>query len=502
MNDLLDDRLRTMMRSATADAPEAPSVDDLQAIAVVGAEPRQRSLRPIAAAAAVMAVAAAGALVWWPNGDGGPQPADIPDSTEAGVVPGSYLDAYYLPTDLPDGWQIAEMGRSPGFSTESSVNAVVFERRDGSDRALVTLSPSPTSSELPAGTEPVDGAAEGSALASEPASASTAAPEQGEDANDAPAGLSPATAQWIDDGQWLTWSLVDWTVLLATRSSDEASARALALDLLPQVTTSGPSFDVKDASEWVEVREYLLTQDEWAGSSTVVLAHDDGRMLAVTATRPTGIDPLELASPLPEPGLFRYRTSPGDVGLVRRDGDLQLDLYRVDGSVTPDETQRTIAIGMRRVTEAEWLSARPDPNELVAGATVVGTFELLDHTVTAHREGGISGVCVERADGVSGCSLLPGVRLDGELPPAAPTQGIPLSDGSWVAVGSIANGLEPCDEPLLQGARAAVVPNGDVQTMLVVPADLDAAFACPLAGVGEGNVAPNEMFIANPPPAD
>ncbi|CAB4582211.1 MAG: hypothetical protein F2534_16360 [Actinobacteria bacterium] len=502
MNDLLDDRLRTMMRTATADAPEAPTVDDLQTITVVGAEPRQRSMRPIAAAAAVMAVAAAGALVWWPSGDGGPQPADTPDSTEAGVVPGSYLDAYYLPTDLPDGWQIVEMRRSPGFRTESSVNAVVFERRDRSDRALVTLSPTPTGSELPASTEPVDGAPEGSALASGSAPATTEAPEQGKDAQETIAGLSPATAQWIDDAQSLVWSLGDWAVLLATRSSDEASARALALDLLPQVTASGPSFDVKDASEWVEVREYLLTQDEWAGSNTVVLAHDDGRMLTVAASRPTGIDPLELASPLPEPGLFRYRTSPDDVGLVRRDGDLLLDFYGVNGPVATDETQRAIAIGMRRVTEAEWLEARPDLNEVVAAATVVGTFELLDHTVTAHREGGISGVCVERADGVSGCALLLGVEPDGELPAAAPTQGIPLSDGTWVAVGSIANGLEPCEEPLLQGARASVVPNGDVQTMLVVPADLDASFACPLVGVGEGEVAPNEVFIANPPPAD
>lgn len=35
-----------------------------------------------------------------------------------------------------------------------------------------------------------------------------------------------------------------------------------------------------------------------------------------------------------------------------------------------------------------------------------------------------------------------------------------------------------------------------------VIADLDVSFACPLIGVDEGSVAPNETFIANPPFTD
>jgi hypothetical protein len=117
VNDLLDDRLRTMMRTATADAPEAPSVDDLQAITVVAAEPaidRRRSVLAVAAAAVVV-LGAVGALVFSPNGDAGPDPADEPDTT--GVVePGAYLDAYFLPNQLPQGWRIIELDRFPGGS--------------------------------------------------------------------------------------------------------------------------------------------------------------------------------------------------------------------------------------------------------------------------------------------------------------------------------------------------------------------------------------------------
>ncbi len=479
MNDLLDDRLRTMMRTATADAPEAPSVDDLQAITVVGAEPRQRSLRPIAAAAAVMAVAAAGALVWWPNGDGGPQPADTPDSTEAGIVPGSYLDAYYLPIDLPDGWQIVQMGRHPNGPVGYIGDSAVFATRDGSGRAALYLTGA-DSGEVPASTEAGLDPAAGSDPASEPVptSASDALWEQRD------RGL-----RWIQDGS---------SVVLTPADGQEATARSLAAELIAVRDGDRVRFRVDEDAAWVQTAEYVLDgQTIVTGGANWLQLTDDTGTVHVGIERPIGVGLSDAAAPIP--GVEDvFTTATIDRMVVRAVGEIEITAFSPSGSASLDELV-SVLTSLVPVTEEEWLAAVPDPNELVAGATVVGTFELLDHTVTAHREGGISGVCVERADGVSGCAFRIGVEPDGELPPAAPTEGIRLSDGSWVAVGSIANGLEPCDEPLLQGARAAVVPNGDVQTMLVVPADLDASFACPLAGVGEGDVASNEMFIANPP---
>ncbi|CAB4591947.1 MAG: hypothetical protein F2534_19605 [Actinobacteria bacterium] len=482
MNDLLDDRLRTMMRTATADAPEAPTVDDLQVITVVSAEPRRRSLRPIAAAAAVMAVAAAGALVWWPSGNGGPQPADTPDSTEAGVVPGSYLDAYYLPTELPDGWQIVEMGRYTNGPVGYVGDSAVFETRDGAGLAALYLTEA-ASGEVPASTEAALDPAVGSDTASEPVP------------------TSASDALWEQRDRWLTWNQDGRSVVLTPADGQEATARSLAADLIAIRDGDRVRFRVDEDAAWVQTAEYLLDGQTivTGGANWLQLADDDGTV-HVGIERPIGLGLSDAAAPIP--GVEDvFSTTTINRMVVRAVGEIEITAFSPSGSASVDELVSLLK-SFEPVSEEEWLAARPDANEVVAGATVVGTFELLDHTVNAHREGGISGVCVERSDGVSGCSLLPGVGLDGELPPAAPTEGIRLSDGSWVAVGSIANGLEPCDEPLLQGARMAAVPNGDVQTMLVVPADLDQSFTCPLTGIPDGPPTGAEMFIANPPLAD
>jgi hypothetical protein len=205
---------------------------------------------------------------------------------------------------------------------------------------------------------------------------------------------------------------------------------------------------------------------------------------------------------MPTGGVEGVFVSPSNARLLVRDiGEIQISAFSHNGSASTDELA-ALLLSFAPVTEEEWLAARPDPDEFVRAATVIASYDLLDHTISVHRDNGVSGVCIDRSDGVSGCAFVPGVEPDGELPPAAPTEGIALSDSTWVAVGSITNGLSPCDESLLQGARVAVVPSGDVQTMFVVPADLDASFACPLTGTPEGGPTGAEVFIANPPRTD
>jgi len=101
LNDPLDDQLRTMMRTAVGEPPAPPSIDDLATLVSIGPEPRQPGFRPLTAIAKVVAVVAVGGLALWPAADDTIDPAD---STVPEVVAGDYLDAYYLPTELPAGW--------------------------------------------------------------------------------------------------------------------------------------------------------------------------------------------------------------------------------------------------------------------------------------------------------------------------------------------------------------------------------------------------------------
>ena len=109
-------------------------------------------------------------------------------------------------------------------------------------------------------------------------------------------------------------------------------------------------------------------------------------------------------------------------------------------------------------------------------------------------DGALRGVCVTTAD-ASGCQRFGGIDDAGGIPPAMPTSGIALDDGSWVAVGSIGDDRTACAADQLGGAQMAVTSNGDQPVALVVPADLGQAFACSLQGP-DGTAEP---FIANTP---
>jgi len=485
LNDPLDDQLRTMMRTAVGEPPAPPSIDDLAPLVSIGPEPRQPGFRPLTAIAAVIAVVAVGGLVLWPTADDAIDPAD---STVPEVVAGDYLDAYYLPTELPAGWQIVEMTRQPargeGYGGYGG-NSVVFERRDGSDRAVVSLSPTESAGgEVPASTEAVAGFGDAIAEAA-----------------------SPDSARWDMESRFLTWRSDGQEVFVNTRSKSEVGARALATDLVPAMTSAGRSFDVAASSDWVKVREYLLN-GQWipvAGSNAITLASDQGQTLSVFVNRPFGVDARELALPVdgrPDISRFDFPAPDKTVYLARGDGDLVLETFPFSDVPVTEETQLAILGSMSQVTVDEWLAATPDISAELSTTAVVASFDLLDHVVTVHLEGALSGVCVERADGVSGCLRMDGIDAGGHLPGSSPATGFWLSDGSWVAVSSIPVGSEMCSDPqALQGATAATAPNGDEQVVLLLVPSLGftEGFVCPLGPTKGDGSSPYDLYVANPP---
>ncbi len=497
MNDLLndptDERLeylvRTLMRTAVAEQPAAPTIDALATLVSVGPEPHQSWLRPLTAVAAALAVVAVAALAFWPRADDAVNPTD---STVPEVVAGTYLDAYYLPIDLPDGWRIVEMTRSPAGDETYVGNAVVFERRDGSDRAVVSLTPNELDGIEPEVEEPVDGG--------EPPATTEAKEDEGQAIP--PLADGPATAQWNDEARFLSWDEDGVSVSVGVRSRDEGASRDLAIDLRPTMSSTGPSFDIAESSDWVKVREYPLNGVA-VGSrdgNAITLASDQGQTLRVSVRRPTGVDPLVLGLPVDgRSDLYRFAIDADNDAFARRDGDLILDTYPVPGASVADATVLAILESMTRVTGDEWLAAVPDLASELASATVVARFELLGHEVTVRLEGALGGVCVRReSGGASGCSRLGGVDPAGRLPGSSPATGFALSDGSWVAVSSIPLESKMCSDPQdLQGVTAASAPNGDQQVVLLVaPPGFTEPFACRLSGTTPDSY----PYVANPPP--
>ncbi len=481
MNDLLndptderlDDRLRTLMRTAVAEPPVPPSIDDLDTLVSVGPEPRKEWFRPLTAVAAAVAVLAVGALVLWPSAEDDVDPAD---STVPEVVAGQFLDAYYLPSELPAGWQIVGMERTKGGDVYYSGDVAVFQLSNGGIRGVVSQTPSYTG-ETTASTEPALDPATGSTFAT------TTLPS------------SPLAAVWDESFPALQWQQDGRTIMLTTTDHVETSARSLAADLETSRAGNRTTFDVADGSDWVKTREYLLDGAPvvTSGYNSIHLVSDLGATATMVSSRVDGLrgsDTGTLIAGTADVFVVDDRTR----AVVREFGDVQVEAYSLDESATVDELVAML-VALAPANEEAWRATAPDPEVIVRGTPTVASFQLLGHTITAHLRGAVSGICVDRDDGATGCALLDGVMADGSLPEAAPTSGISLSDGTWVAVGDIEADLDPCEGAELQGARAGVAPNGDQQVMFVVPASLDQSFACSLYRDGT----PNGVFIANPP---
>ncbi len=484
MNDLLndptderlDERLRTTMRTAVAEPPAPPSVADLDTLVSVGPEPRREWFRPLTAVAAAVAVLAVGALVLWPSADDDVDPAD---STVPEVVAGQFLDAYYLPSELPDGWQIVEMNRYTAGDVSYIGSSVVFELRDGSERALVSLTA--LGEEVPASTEAAIDVETGDTTPPLPSSA--------------------AEATWDPELRWLSWSLQGRQVIVVTSSRTEAAARALAVDVIAVSTGVDMSVDVADGSGWLKVKEYKNDNSPVvsSGSNSISLVTDRGLSVWVTIGRVWGpsaadwLDPVEGYT-----DIYESDTGGGLTVVSRFAGADTLDIYMTEPDAELLTKLRTLLAGLRPVSEQAWLEAVPDLTATIGTLPTVATFDLLDHEVTVRFDGVLGGVCVTRnADGVSGCARLGGVDADGRLPGSFPATGFSLSDGSWVAVSSLPLESEMCSDPqALQGGTAAAAPNGDQQVVLLLaPPGFTETFACPLGGTNPDYT----LYLANPP---
>lgn len=484
MNDLLndptderlDDRLRTLMRTAVAEPPAPPSLADLDTLVSVGPEPRPQWFRPLTAVAAAVAVLAVGALVLWPSAEDDVDPAD---STVPEVVAGQFLDAYYLPSELPAGWQIVEMSRFAAGDISYIGSSVVFERRDGSERGLVSLTA--LGEEVPASTEAAVDVETGDTTPPLPSSA--------------------AEARWNPELRWLSWSLGGREVTVVTSSRTEAAARALAVEVTAAGTGVDMSVDVTSGSAWLKVKEYMNDNSPVvsAGSNSISLVTDRGLSVWVTIGRMWGPTAADWLDPVVgSTDLYESDTGGGLTVVSRFVGADTLEVYMSEPDADLLTKIRSLLASLRPVSEQAWLDAMPDLSATIGTLPAAATFELLDHEVTVRFDGVLGGVCVTRtADGVSGCARIGGIDADGRLPGSFPATGFSLTDGSWVAVSSIPLGSEMCSDPqVLQGATAATALNGDQQlVLLLAPSGFTEAFACPLGGTNPDY----KLYIANPP---
>jgi hypothetical protein len=418
VNDVLDDQLRTLMKTAVRDAPAAPAVDVLGIVEVRAEAPLRRG-RPLLIAAAVIAVVVAGVVVARrPTAE--VEPAD---TAPPSVVPGSYLDAYYLPTTLPEGWRIIEVTRTPApAQTDRAGNVIVFERRDLADRAMVSLEP----------------------LRADPTQP-TLAPDDVANTEFAPSGTEPpdpgdsaATADWSDDTKILSWPADGQFVMVTVRSGNEAAARQVAASLMVTSTDHGRSFDIDPASDWVRLHEYLLDGETLPsfGSNSLTLGTATGASVAVSIQHDGPTSVLDMAVRVDAiPGVYDS-SSGGDPSAVRREGEIAILAFPISESEVSQDDLRQLVSSVQRVTVEQWDAAATAVETLLESSPVVSRFAALGYDVTVHVDGALRGVCISRSD-VTGCQRFGGIDEAGRIPPAMPTTGIELTDGTWVAVGSI-----------------------------------------------------------------
>lgn len=457
MNETLDGDLRTMMRTAVANAPEAPTVAELIDPSITANHEQSRAhVRLVGLAAAVLVVAMVAALALRTTA----RDAELADAPSA-----AYLDAFYLPTPLPEGWTVIRMDRAPAGGDLQLSDAARFTTSDGSDVGIVNRSPS-------AGYE--------DSVGTEPPSSTTAMT--------APTLLPEAT--WDESSRWLTWSSGGDDYTVQVRSGQEAVARSLGA-AIQTAADAGRSFDVDLASGWIKTDEQFAGSTPATGTNGVQIADERGRIVWLTVQRTDGLFDIGMWTLVDEASqLYREPTYDGrPAGLGRL-----IDGYLV--TATPNVADAAGAAeaalrAMAAVSAADWEAAAPDQEQSIRQAATLARFALLDHTVTLHSEGPWRGVCVDRSDEAGGC-ILAAIGDDGTLAQVVPITGIRLSDGSWVAVGSIPADDEMCAGDDLAGARAAAAPYGSQQIVLLVPGDQTQSFAC---APGDGQ----QPFIAMPP---
>ncbi len=466
MNDLLndptderlDERLRTMMRTAVAEPPAPPSVADLDTLVSVGPEPRREWFRPLTAVAAAVAVLAVGALVLWPSADDDVDPAD---STVPEVVAGQFLDAYYLPSELPAGWQIVEGRRDPAQEAYTGNSAVFTRRDDPTLRGVASFAPGPDASP-----------------------ATSAAQVEGETPSTLPIDVS--SARWDPDRASLSWIADGREAFVATTNRTESEARQLAEALVVVPTLTGPTFEAAEGMPWVKVKDYQLdgTAVPWSGVNSLTIGRDEFTSMTIAVQRSAGPTIPEWGLPTEITGVYMAEEPDGHLTLSRSVGELTLEAYMASPSPEVRSLAASILGNIEEVSLSQWEAALPDITAVLSETPVDATFDLIQHVVTLRRGGPFSGICVERNDGAKGCARF-SIDATSQLPLGFATN-IVLDDGSWVAVGAIESTAEMCDVASTSDANAATAVNGEQQIVLFVPGpETRDGFNCTLGGESE-----------------
>ena len=452
LNDPLDYKLRTMMRTAVADLPPAPHVEDIATtdlrVAMDHTNGGSQPWRVLIGAAAAVTLVIGAVAIWSLRSEQQlRQSASIPTSPQP-----TNGGEYWLPSELPAGWRIVDLvqgGSGVGSGSVEVGNTFVFERP--SDRARIVV-------QLP----PVN--------------------ELGQGANSPVPPDALTLGTWIAESRTIAWAgSPSYEVHASSSLDDEAAVRAALQRMVISLGATGlVAALAPDEAEWRLVETYVLNTDvpsSWQAS--FVVASVDGRQAQVI------YEPYGPVPPLPvllDAGVVLPidPSTPTFTGtMMLRDG-VAFDVggYGIITDLT--EVAGTILSSMKRVDRLAWNGVRAQFASDLLASPATFDAEVLGVTVTAYNDGLLSGTCFRRGD-ASGCSPL----VLGEFPfVLGQTMGnqiaIELGDGSWAIAATFPPNvtLSPCGSDEATGTRVAVTQFGDQQLALVLPGPGMDSYSC------------------------
>lgn len=471
MNETLDDDLRTMMRTAVANAPEAPTVAELIDPQIrYGASSTSGPIRPLSFVAAAIVVLSLGALAFWPRSASDVRPVTTIDAD----VPANVWDGeYWAPIGLPDGWNLVSADqRSTDEGAQNWGSAFVFERRSDAARILVRV---PWNPECGAG----------------PCEPST----------------SPVPVDALRQGTWsstLNRDVIlfdagnDQEFVAISSLDDEAATRAVTdrITITPAGRGYVASLPAGDTG-WSMIDDYSVNATlptTW--NATLLLRAPDGRTVVVhyKPGGPIPPDGVLLDATISDPTASAGSSLSAASWTLIRDG-IVFSLGTAELDDLDDTTATAILSSMQPSTRDEWrrqldefatsLSAQPISRSI--------DFESIGVTISEHDSGTFIGTCARRESAV-GChpSLLT-AGSDEQLV-------ILLDDGSWLLLGAVPAGSPTCvpppDWPDL-GQEVGVVRSGDDDLVLVSAASDDLSVGCTVTDPAADGA--TRVFVASQP---
>lgn len=387
LRDPLDDHLRTLMRTAVADAMNPPTAADIErgpGLRVAPPSEPRHSVRWIAIAA-VMLLALGGGVVWSMRVEHPANPADQPALVDN--RPG--LGAYLLPSTLPEGWRLVDISESYWAAENSGASPQewLIEQHDGEARALLEVFPPP----------------EPSTAATDAATATTAVLGQSSLVDGGRWGTNP-----FEQTGYLMWTERGQSVTMIVHGLDEAQARALRAELEP---TSGPgplAYKLADDSSFWISRSLGSSPPVETGSAVITIADADGnfgsiRLRATDRESDVLLDPTAVAGgPVAVHILAGLPTTNGSVDPasaevfgIRRLQEVTATLDSTTSSNDPDEV-RAVLEALAPVDRATWDNAIDQIGDSIETQRSIGSAETVAGILTVYEEAGLTSVCLRR----------------------------------------------------------------------------------------------------------